>query len=369
MKDIDFDELDKAVSAILIPKQSSAEPTSVTIDDVSSKKVPAVSNKKTPVASKNNDTQGAETRSILVKSDESEQTKQTPAAIITRRRSGKFMDVVHPDTVVKEDTSATTRGVDAPVEEKDAKFSAAKLTSEKEVVLEDESDITTYGELVLQPLKDWNISASEGDKANTSDEAASAVDSTVNVPFLPNSKVEKRPLGAFSGPASEVTTEKVDEFHATRLEIANNHFSEDLDKAVDDLQAQESNQTAEEAPEVLPRELESDIVAIESAEHVAQNKGVKSKPARAVSISDTTEAAPVSTVPTVAMSIPKQYKELSEESDTAQHSLFDTDEYHPPVKKHSETNHRRQTILWVIVALILLTMTAAGFGFWLYAQL
>ncbi|MDB5167228.1 MAG: hypothetical protein JWN26_373 [Candidatus Saccharibacteria bacterium] len=149
MKDIDFDELDRAVNSLINP------------DAVS--------------------TPSATTPATI--------TEPAPVPLITpplaeRRSTGRFMDVVHPSSDMR--GSVASR----PVQSEPTKQSTPDPVSEPEA----------------EPTTSWPDPIDQANAADTATEPASTPPETdtddangpLESPFLADAKVEKRPLGAFS---------------------------------------------------------------------------------------------------------------------------------------------------------------------------
>lgn len=145
-------------------------------------------------------------------------------------------------------------------------------------------------------------------------------------PFL-TTKVEKRPLGAFTGSSSPAP--------------------EPQDDAEDEKEGEKSAGVAPPesiaAPSAAPAELSPELLAVESAEPKSY-----------------------SVVPTApldqarSMSIPQQYQAPEKTAKSDMRPVFDTKEYHPPL--HVETPpHQKQSrghLVWLILLMILLGAAA-----------
>lgn len=167
MQDIDFDEIDRAVSSTMDPKTPKPEPQS-------------------------------DEAPIPVSVTRSEPPAPTPPA--ARRSSGRFMDVVHPSSDMRSAVPerSTPRPPEPPKE-------AAPVINSSDIP----DPLDFHGFKTEEPVVE----------APKSEEPAAPLES----PFLSDAKVEKRPLGAFSteetpAPASEVAPEKPKEEEIPLLE-------------------------------------------------------------------------------------------------------------------------------------------------------
>lgn len=160
MKDIDFDELDRAVNSLIAPKTTSVAATAETTA------VPAVSS---PVSTA---------------ADELHTPAATPLA--ARRSSGRFMDVVHPSSdmrtspVPARPAAHTEMTITPPSSSADLGPKATEEAAEPE-------EAETVPDLIDMPVTP----------------PVEDTPSPLESPFLSDAKVEKRPLGAFSNETSE----------------------------------------------------------------------------------------------------------------------------------------------------------------------
>lgn len=334
MKDIDFDELDRAVSSVL------------------SKSTPADSLTTAPVEPSSN----APTTRVSAPTHISDVPETTPgpaptaASPITLRPRGKFMDVIHPSADMNPAASVsarpafsaprtlaplTARTIDqleptATVDEANALIGAEPAPVEV-LSTNDEPE-----EILLLPAE------TDDEPTDTKDESATALGSNYvdpldvavetsvaatkeaprqenipqTTPFLSDTKVDKRPLGAF-GNADEQGPE------------APTNVTDDT-------------QTAPVVP--LPRELQPDVVQIESVQEADHTVAASSNKPFAASVgvdSDDTDDGRVEG-----------------------HPLFDTSTYHEPIA----AVHAKKTAPWVfwIVGLGICLVIGAGVGYFLF---
>ena len=309
MSDFDFDELDKAVAGVLGPEDSTpAEP--VTPPAPAAPVAPA-----TPVVSQDE----PKSEPTVV-----QRTSLAPAA---RRSSGRFMDVVHPSSDMRTRTGYAPASEPVASEPRATTFVAPASPEEKEV-------------------EDWS--------------------KPLESPFLPDAKVEKRPLGGLPGapefnpeelleaPEEELKLEEPDE---PRLEATT--LPDPIDFA---------NQSSEE-----PTPVE---VAVESEVDDTPLVSIADEPEEAVAdiSADSEQSGPVN-VPvepaqpaqpeevTGPTSITQQYQEQPSDAKPSG-AIYDTETYHQPMAVAPKKRGSAWGIIWIILLVIL--GAGAGVAFYLF---
>lgn len=322
MSDFDFDELDKAVSGVL--------GTSPTKRDEGSK-VPDV------LASP---TDSAASASTVVST-----ASVAPAA---KRTAGRFMDVVHPSSDMR--ARATAQATTTP--------SSSSSSSE--------------------PL---GVGASATDTAHENDEATPAWSQPLESPFLPDAKVEKRPLGG-------------DPLMSSVFEVENT-LAEPLppQEAVPKLEAPDDSrieahtmpdpidfaaQTVPAETELEPEHVASDSEAIEDDAQadnstVADDAELKLQPvdtgidAQTVSEDASESSSPAlvqdDVTPTGPLSITQQYTEQPR-TEQVSGAIYDTEAYHQPVAHPVKKKSGIGVIIWILVLLVV--GAGAGVAFYFY---
>lgn len=320
MKEFDFDELDKAVSSLMgdVP----AAPT-----DTSDTPAPPVSSK--PAA-------------LPTNQPTLEQTVDTPSAPVAAKppatkRAGRFMDVVHPSSDMKTPSQPRREGVaitppTAPAPEEtstqEPKVSAPEVQPEDSLLPEPDSLAT---------------------------------------PFLPDAKVEKRPLGS-AGPsldeqmAHELSNHK--ETPPAHILVESTSISDEkqtiTEPAVVVSSKDETNADTQKPAEpdniALPPELDGDLVAIEAGEKtgLTNTPETEQQPQK----SDTANLATSATASSQG-SITQQYTEKPSSGDESHAAIFDSIADHPPL---AHPKKQKSGWLWVLVIVILLTVGAAAGG-------
>lgn len=174
MTDIDFDELDKAVNSLMNKATNNNNPT------------PSASNEPEP------DTAQADLTDQPTQNSAQVQTSPT----ISKKPSGRFMDVVHPSSDMRRGpvASAPSRtGVFIqPADSIKEEIVAEKTDSQEDLL---NNNLDAPNEPVEKSLTD-KIAESLADSSKKSDGIFAST--SMDTPFLPNPNVEKRPLGGTS---------------------------------------------------------------------------------------------------------------------------------------------------------------------------
>jgi hypothetical protein len=359
MKDIDFDELDKAVNSLMGGlKSASDQPAAKTLNIASTlkddekpeyTKLEQVAKQigsetilppteRTAVLSEDDiDGKPQETTVELAISSKIEATPApepaAPQPVQTapvlappppRPRIGRFMDVMHPSSDMKTPGSNSNK---------------ATNSSEKPI-----SDISHVGTLIEEPIPETAVLFVEPAPAPEPTpeliEPAPVVSSLEEIvtpepqssPFLPDAKVEKRPLGG-----------------AVLDPFSNDGPSEPVSVIEKDAQlAPDATVLAEQ----LPEELHGDLLAIETNladESVALPEADQQAPNDAVETDKTTATGPAS--------IAQQYKELPSSGDQSNGAIYDVDSYHKSVAHPAKSP---SGWLWIIAIIVIVIICGAG---------
>lgn len=360
MKELDFDELDKAVNSLMadpVKKQQSAQ---------------------APIK-------------------KSEQPKPSPSSasssVISRSSGGRFMDVVHPSSDMKKPTSpsrpVSRQGVTveprattivpeepqpAPPQKEQEPTPATPASAIDQSVPQNEwpdplevanfsdtslaSSVEETKELHNQPAQ--TTTHEEAPETESQPEKKEEPTPLVS-PFLPGKKVEKRPLGG-ALPAEEPP-------HAPVL------GSEAEAKPTDNLTAQ-LPASPNDTPAQMPEELQSDLVAVESDTNgpwempkeeekppskkkapKTEESAEKLEPMPLPPAPEEKPAAAEAPVPTGPTSIPQQYREEPNTGDSENGAIYDTDAYHQPLRHPAQ---KKSGWLWVIWIVLILLVGAGG---------
>ncbi|MCX6728409.1 MAG: hypothetical protein NTV39_01410 [Candidatus Saccharibacteria bacterium] len=300
MKDIDFDEIDRAVNSV-----SSDNP--VTNDNIAS---------------------------TTTQPDTSEPSKpaiQTPPALAGRRSSGQFMDVVHPSSNMRR---APINMPDRPLNQNTTPDTPTSPSVSEPQPTETELPTPTVPNSGWAELKDENEDA-DIDKINDDivNELDHKSDELPDTPFISGTKVEKRPLGAFS---TESTAPEVEP--ESENPISDDKKDDSLpDELQDNLLSIESKESTP-SPEIQKEEAEP----IEKPE-VVEKPEVTKKP----------EASIVESKPAVATSITQQYEEKPSTGDKDSGPIYDTNAYHKPLASPVKKKSSWKIIIWILGILII----------------
>lgn len=359
MKELDFDELDRAVNS-LMPNVTNAD-TPVD-DDVKTLTIPSSS----PSTEQLSSPAPAQPAAPAISSHPA--ATSTPLAA---RRGGRFMDVVHPSSDMKKPESTrpapvSRQGVtiapspsatmpETPASAPEVQPPKVEQTppAHEPVHMENEwPDPLDMADFKHEPEpKPEAVSEQPKEEDDSKDEEAAPLTS----PFLPDTKVEKRPLG---GPA--IVGDSIEPTPNTGL------GKQDLtvDDPSDQLPA-----APEEVAVQMPEELQGDLVAIESG---AASKDLPTEVSPADTVPETPkEPAPVSETPrpkeedskpSGPVSIPQQYREEPSTGEAQNGSIYDTDTYHQPLVHPGK---KKSGWLWV-VWIVLILLVGAGAGAALY---
>lgn len=377
MKDIDFDELDRAVSSVL---GGSVTPSTPNTDEAASSAAVA------PTAS--------------VSAPES--APVTKKSFVQKRTSGRFMDVVHPSSDMKSQGTKASVPRQAPTiaplasDQTDAP-QAPEVSSQAAGVADSSTAVAqkepaapasppSDAHVLPDPLDFHNFSDDSSTDALTKEASAASVDDKkeadeaeialeqaaselsglngliedqrevppLDTPFVNDLAVEKRPLGAFSvgdtdesllsdeakdhmtavADSAESTQEDDEMQTAIKHELTKNE--EDPKAPVDSMDSQDDAQVAADT-EVVPEELHEDIVAIESREVTPE---------------------PATHLAAASASIPQQYAQKPTEQSHEVTPVFDATPLKHVDKKKSGWLH--------VVVIILLIILGAGGGAALY---
>lgn len=333
MDDINFDELDKAVSSAL----KKTEP-------------------KEDIPAKDDATTAS---SAVVPTNEVVPDAQP---VVVPKRRGQFMDMVHPSsdmikttpqrpnrqaaTIAPLNPSIIETAQDPPLEEVPVQPESAPIPTPpvtEPAVQSEWPDPLDVMEQTAQEKHEMVEDAPAEPTSGAGDVVEQEEGGTEPVvsPFITGTSPEKRPLGAFADalPAEEE--------------------SDDI-SSVESVDANDAAQAAEQAPEdehqvgdfgpeplpvvPVPEELAPEVVSVESDEPLQTTEGTEEK------------TAPEGAAMTA--SIPQQYKNSDvPPEDQADHPVFDTRDYHQPLTPPAKKGH---TAAIVTIVLILLAVLGAG---------
>ena len=355
MADFDFDELDKAVAGAIGTNPSEDDSRS------ESSTAPSTSTEM-PTSSESDsasNSASASTETPKITGISSPASKPVGGAPAVRRSSGRFMDMVHPKSDMRAGGSV-----------RPSITNGAPTNSDTPSVAPEPAPSNTASD------------------TPTTDEAAKPLES----PFLPDAKVEKRPLGGFRNSKAN-KPELIEEPDEPRLEapddprLEGDTMPDPIDFAienghvdpVEDTQTPEQIKEEEKTLETLDREPEPtdepaehdepdafahpEDTPVESHEAEPTEPTELESPAPEVNTQDTEPIPLPHDAPVGPTSITQQYKE--QQSETGEPgAIYDTEAYHQPLMQPAKKKSGFWVVFWIL--LILVVGGAAGAGFYLY---
>lgn len=321
MKDIDFDELDKAVNSLM-----ASTPARVESDSAATAVTPVQS---APAA-------------VPVQLPVTEPAVQSPVPTVARpaapaiKRSGRFMDMVSTP-------SDTRQARPAPVASREGLSITPRPSDETAKPVESVVEAPAQNETIVPDPIEFSQNYTDDQPVEVPAEPvateaqADATSLPSESPFIADAKVEKRPLNAGT-PEPELPDLSVD-FSAA--------LSDTPVEIVDEL----PEENGKDEPPITPQvaELSSDLVAIESAETFETTQAVET--------TDAASAVATPAVPLGAASIPQQYTQKPSTGDQSHAAIYDASQYPEPVSHPAKT---KSGWLWIVWVLLLLGVGAGG---------
>lgn len=362
MKDLDFDELDRAVNSL-----DNAMPVTDTSNEGSSDR-PTDSQLAVPTV-----------------------TTTSLPPLVVRPRTGRIMDVVQ---------SPSSPRVPLVMPERSSRMGVTvNPISENSLNSNDPSTpppVSTDAPVVTPPVSVWpdpidmqsvdnNTSTTEkvetpskvedsdidedADIDRISDDIAKTLnigsEKTMDSPFLSDAKVEKRPLGTFSSDSPtqvappSVPDDKIDKHENVSLMPKQINLNAPLPAELqDDLLIIEANA---EVP-TAEKSIDSEVITKTAPDEPA-TAPVTANETSTISSAPVTPPAPVAPVTVVdkpigPVSIAQQYKEQPNTGNQSTGAIFDTKEYHKAI---THTATKKSGLIWVLwIVLILIIGAGAG---------
>lgn len=345
MKDLDFDELDQAVNSLMTGVPRMTEPKGENTGEKTLTITPTLQADERPSFTT------LEQTATLAAADLNARPEPLPvASLVARRSSGRFMDVVHPSSDMKINNRPVVSRVGLQLNPVPSRPSAIEAPAPAVDVVAP-SPASEVVEWKPTPTNDWPdpIALEEESEDTELAKAPETPDATVSVPsvantsvdteepsplltpFLTDTKVEKRPLGAFA--------------------VGIHSAVDDTLPGVDEPEQQPSANLSEETPG-LPDELHHELMQIESdTSDVDDTPEVATPPSFSAPV--------VTAVPQLAgpTSIQPQYKEEPSSAEEKHAGIYDTDSYHQPL---SHPGKKKSGWLWVLWIVLLLAAGAGG---------
>lgn len=347
MKDLDFDELDRAVNSLI-------EKTTGTDEYEKDEEVLDV-----PVSGDFQSEPVVEQAAVEVAP-----VINTPPpipnspALAGRRSTGQFMDVVHPSSDMRRAPLAVPNrqpriATEIPkVETSRAPiFTNEQPSTVKPMGWPDPIDFQGQKN-EHNPIIDNSIDQGKDEDADINkiadeinQELSPEINESQESPFLSGAKVEKRPLGAFSDKMTEDDVEV------------------QVDKSEDEYSANPLPAKSEKEPD-LPAELQDNLLHIESDETEESEVSAESNiPAIDKVIDQLGEAEKPEVIQIEQSSINQQYKEQPSSGDQDSGAIYDTDSYHKSVIRPVKKKSGWLWVVWIVLLLILGASAGAAIYF------
>ena len=383
MKEFDFDELDKAVNSLMGDAKKPTTP--VATDSAVVDPEPAVDSPQaadqpanpvvppTPVSEVPEPTAD-------VPPEMSALTPPLSPAPVMRRAGGRFMDVVHSSSDMKTPTrvvAPSREGINLrPLTPAD---SLASPRAMNDVIAPPPKRAEPQSPMLVDEPK--TVEPKLESPTETESTSGPEPSEPWSSPFLPDTQVEKRPLGGLPGasdtglsdaiaaelakehpdiepastpkedvPSADIAIPSVDTEPTT---LAPNLKSDPSDKTAEPVKSEQDLQLAPEFDEkIIPAELDNDLVAIESGK--ASLAGETSEP---IAAPDLTSHAAASAVLSTS-SIPQQYSETPSSGDASHTPIYDNEAVHQPLNHPAKK--KKGWILIVFIVIIILLGGALG---------
>lgn len=338
MAELDFDELDRAVNS-LMSKAPVTVPTKQD-DDLTTVELPGGGDMPTAP------------QDVTDNSSSEQATPEQPSTSVSTEkvtpRRGRFMDVIRPEDAKKAEKLLAPSGKPSResklIEPRSGGLIAdiVKAPSHQpatpEVQMAPDTPVPSASETTEGPTTQDTPDAPKGE-AQATPQPAPATDFSA---FLPNAKVEKRPLG------QPITTSHSNEDDAP-AEVDAVQPPEEYDQQ---LMAIESGSTSAKSSEVVPATEE--LLSETEQSVVTTPPEMSSTPAAPASTPEVKSAGPVS--------IAQQYREQPSSSNQSNGAIYDTSTYHQPLRQPAK---RSSGWLWVVVIIVII-LVGAGAGAYFY---
>ena len=330
MQDIDFDEIDRAVSSVTNPGRTAVPPRPV----------------EAPIVSENTPTPTAYVEPSAQPPDQAISAHAAPS-LAARRSSGRFMDVVHPSSDMRPhapaelhfDREETIPAQRIEVAARPEAPEHTEVTAPVAFHWPDPIDMADNSPVAPAPVMPEPVAAP---KISDEDLFATSLES----PFLTNTKVEKRPLGAFSYPESDLPLiEDFADQPVVVVPVAAESEPVDVENVVEDTTPEVVMPTATSLDEETLL-LEADNEEVEEPEEPV-SPVTEVTPAVAPVSANPVEEAPVG--PT---SITQQYKEHPSTDTQPSGSIYDTEAYHQPLAHPAKKHSSLLVIVWILALII-----------------
>lgn len=409
MKDIDFDELDKAVNSLMgkNAQKDTATPNTPAAPPVKEPDMPLTAAPVSPgtIKPKSEVATNPDTQPAIVPSQSSQPQTTSPArsGMPASRRSGRFMDVVPKKPTQQQAPSRPTSREGVTIAPRpDVEPSTVSSTPAANLPIQPTTPVLSTPETTpsvpeaAAPASDWPdpidmhsfVRQKEEAPASTTpsvDEKSKpeevlveqpakekeSADQPLSSPFLPDAKVEKRPLGSAAPMVPMIAPE-----HELQQTATPDDSEAQLPAKPSDVQEP-------------PEEFRGDLMQVEADTHMGvpktdQTHPINEKPEDENPVSpdlntsekssETKETPKPVEVPMSEdeksssdshvgrISIPQQYKEQPSSGEKESGAIYDTDTYHQPLAHPAKKKSGWLWVLWIVLILIV----GAGAGMALY---
>jgi hypothetical protein len=340
VKDLDYDELDKAVNSLIggNPRDNRAD-NQPRHDDVK-KTTPSQSTVRTLASS--------------------------ASPLVARRSTGQFMDVVHPSSNMRPSLPLimperkiglkTVASMPAKLVDNPVLRPASAMPAPTPAANNSWPDPIDYHANNRDDMSNNSQPESHDDtEGDDIDKISDDINKTLGQtpedpsesPFISGAKVDKRPLGAFSAESSDMANE-----------------SSLVEASSDQSDRNTINEQTNDVDAPLPAELQSDLLSIESS-------GSASPMDSSISSAPTAPSTnmPVNNQLTDNGSISKQYQEQPSSGDQNTGAIYDTDAYHKTLLLPAKTKSDWMWVLWIFILLIIGAGAGAAVYFFVLPQL
>jgi len=379
MKDIDFDELDRAVNSMASSVTSNNSVTDnntenkINTGNYLSKSMDGISPKP-----------GLNVDGILSKSPSEPSVNQRSMSLASRRSSGRFMDMVRtsipqrPTVSIQDSPSVQQPQLQKQVQTASPNPSSLPTPTKLTRPTDNELAVTTTSTAINKPVAEekttskWTnpLSFGTGQRNETSnntpvapkEERTSIFSSSFikrvtaqnsnelpDSPFLADAKVDKRPLGAFSGGPQIASSVPPVQSQIVAPSVNPVVVSSDI------------NSVSGNQP--LPDELNNDLLKIESTStnHSAQAEvqpAVVPAPTP-VAVNSTTQSA------MTPASQPNNQVDSAPDGQQDAASIYDTSDYHKTISHPAKQNSGWTWIVWILALLVIGAVIGAVVYFFL----
>lgn len=369
-KDLDFDELDKAVNSLMgTVEDKELVQKSKTLDineTLAPNEAPAYRHLDEAAKKIGNEAIDNLEQTVSLNDEGADGDSQLPPLQPSKKPGGRFMDVVHPSSDMRSTITVAPRKVSregvsiAPTNDP---VSEPPATTTGNLPPAEES----MAELETTDKEKPTIELSESLPPLSSIEPVSS--DPLTSPFLPDAKVEKRPLGGVETvPKPEEEPKQKDDAMNSTPEAETEKEMPDISEWTplipepskeDDIDS--DNDIKLDTEDELPKKKDDEFSKMDAMDEAAKNltevtEHIPEEFKNELLEVEKVDTPSVVTGPIGVASIPKQYQEKPSSGDQTNGAIYDTDHYHKPVA-HPTTQKSGWT--WVLAVIILIIVGAA----------